>query len=114
MARVPDIVLEEMTAEQRRVYQEIGGARGGIVRGPFAIWLRNPEIADHAKRFGNAPRLGGKPCKCKRAGRLQILPDRSVSYPLCHILPVLRLGRSSPLSKMAEYLLDRKTAGGRG
>jgi hypothetical protein len=37
MARVPDIALEEMTAEQRRVYQEIGGARGGIVRGPFAI-----------------------------------------------------------------------------
>lgn len=60
MARVPDIALEEMTAEQRRVYQEIGGARGGIVRGPFAIWLRNPEIADHANQFGNALRLGGK------------------------------------------------------
>ncbi|MDP2603282.1 MAG: carboxymuconolactone decarboxylase family protein [Deltaproteobacteria bacterium] len=60
MARVPDIALEEMTAEQRRVYQEIGGARGGIVRGPFALWLRNPEIADPANRFGNALRLSGK------------------------------------------------------
>ena len=43
-----------------RVSQEIGGARGGVVRGPFAIWLRNPELADQANRFGNAFRLGGK------------------------------------------------------
>lgn len=60
MARVPDVAPEDMTAEQKRVYQEIGGARHGIVRGPFAIWLRNPEIADRANRFGNALRLGGK------------------------------------------------------
>jgi 4-carboxymuconolactone decarboxylase len=52
MARVPDVSLEEMTAEQRRVYQEIGGARGGVVRGPFAIWLRNPQLADQANQFG--------------------------------------------------------------
>jgi 4-carboxymuconolactone decarboxylase len=60
MARVPDVASEEMTAEQRRVYQEIGGARGGVVRGPFAIWLRNPELADRANQFGNAFRLSGK------------------------------------------------------
>src|SRR3954453_16574182 len=60
MARVPDIAAEQMTAEQRRVYNEIGGARGGIVAGPFAIWLRNPEIADRANQFGNVFRVGGK------------------------------------------------------
>jgi len=60
MARVPDVAPEEMTAEQKRVYQEIGGARGGIVRGPFAIWLRNPALADPANRFGNSLRLSGK------------------------------------------------------
>jgi 4-carboxymuconolactone decarboxylase len=60
MARVADVALEEMTAEQRRVYQEIGGARGGVVRGPFAIWLRNPQLADQANQFGNAFRLSGK------------------------------------------------------
>ena len=60
MARVPDIAPEEMTLEQRRVYNEIGGARGGVVRGPFAIWLRNPEIADRANQFGNVFRVGGK------------------------------------------------------
>ena len=60
MARVPDVAPEEMTAEQRRVSQEIGGARGGVVRGPFAIWLRNPELAGQANQFGNAFRLSGK------------------------------------------------------
>ena len=60
MARVPDVAPEDMTVAQKRVYEEIGGAREGLVRGPFAIWLRNPEIADHANRFGNALRLGGK------------------------------------------------------
>jgi 4-carboxymuconolactone decarboxylase len=49
-----------MMAEQKRVYQEIGGARGGLVRGPFVIWLRNPEIADLANQFGNSLRLRGK------------------------------------------------------
>ena len=60
MARVPDLGLEEMSAEQRRVHQEIGGARGGVVRGPFAIWLRNPQLADQANQFGNTFRLAGK------------------------------------------------------
>ena len=60
MARVPDVSPAEMTAEQKRVSQEIAGARGGVVRGPFAIWLRNPELADHANQFGNAFRLTGK------------------------------------------------------
>jgi 4-carboxymuconolactone decarboxylase len=60
MARVTDVSLEEMTEDQKRVYQEIGGARHGVVRGPFAIWLRNPELADRANQFGNAFRLTGK------------------------------------------------------
>jgi len=60
MARVPDVPIEVMTAEQRRVYQEIGGARGGVVRGPFAIWLRNPQLADRANQLGNAFRLNGR------------------------------------------------------
>jgi 4-carboxymuconolactone decarboxylase len=60
MARIPDLTDDEMSAEQRRIAAEIGGARGGVVRGPFAIWLRLPEIADRANQFGNALRVGGK------------------------------------------------------
>jgi 4-carboxymuconolactone decarboxylase len=30
-----------------------------VVRGPFAIWMRTPEIADKANQFGNALRVSG-------------------------------------------------------
>ena len=42
MARVPDVAPTEMTSEQKRVFQQIGGARGGVVRGPFAIGSEIP------------------------------------------------------------------------
>jgi 4-carboxymuconolactone decarboxylase len=60
MARVPDVPLDELTAEQKRIHDEIAGARSGSVRGPFALWIRNPALADAANQFGNALRLHGK------------------------------------------------------
>lgn len=60
MSRVPDIRLEDLTAEQKRIYDEIALSRGGVVRGPFPIWLRNPDLADPANQFGNALRVHGK------------------------------------------------------
>ena len=60
MSRVPDIKLEDLTTEQKRIYDEIAGPRGGVVRGPFPIWLRNPDLADRANQFGNALRVHGK------------------------------------------------------
>ncbi|MEO7404463.1 MAG: carboxymuconolactone decarboxylase family protein [Burkholderiales bacterium] len=60
MGRIADLAPEAMTPEQRRIANDIGAARGGVVRGPFAIWLRNPEIADRANQFGNALRIAGK------------------------------------------------------
>lgn len=35
---------DEMDADQKALAAEIGGSRGGVVGGPFAIWLRTPEI----------------------------------------------------------------------
>jgi 4-carboxymuconolactone decarboxylase len=58
MARVEDLKLESLTPEQRAIYDRIAGTRGGTVRGPFAIWLRNPKIADTADRFGTTLRNG--------------------------------------------------------
>jgi 4-carboxymuconolactone decarboxylase len=51
--RVPKITEAEMSAEQRRIAEIIGGARGGIVDGPFALWLRVPEIAERAQHFSD-------------------------------------------------------------
>lgn len=60
MARIPDIPFEQLTDAQRRVYQEIAAPRRGNVKGPFAVWIRTPELADKANQFGNALRLHGK------------------------------------------------------
>jgi len=60
MSRVPDLAPAEMTADQRRIHDEIAAKRHGHVRGPFAIWLRAPTIADRANQFGNAIRVAGK------------------------------------------------------
>jgi len=56
MSRVAELAIEEMSPEQRRIRDEIAGPRGGHARGPFAIWLRVPELADGANRLGNVLR----------------------------------------------------------
>lgn len=58
MARVPPLKPEEMTDEQRRLAAKIAGPRGGVVRGPFALWLRNPRLVDKADELGNLLREG--------------------------------------------------------
>ena len=58
MARVEDLKLESLTPEQKAIHDRIAGTRRGTVRGPFAIWLRNPKIADTADRFGTTLRNG--------------------------------------------------------
>ncbi len=60
MSRLPSLQVEHLTAEQKRIYHEIAGVRHGVVRGPFPIWLRIPELADRANQFGNALRISGK------------------------------------------------------
>jgi 4-carboxymuconolactone decarboxylase len=59
VSRVPDLDPQAMSAEQQRLYAEIKGPRGNV-GGPFALWIRLPQVADAANRFGNALRLDGK------------------------------------------------------
>jgi hypothetical protein len=40
MGRLPDLDENRLSAEQRKVYDEIKRVRGQV-RGPFAVWLRN-------------------------------------------------------------------------
>ena len=54
MARIDPIPMDQMTPEQRRLNDEIAGSRGGgPAKGPFALWLRTPELAEHANAFGS-------------------------------------------------------------
>jgi 4-carboxymuconolactone decarboxylase len=60
VARVETLDPQSLSTEQQRIFRDIAGARGGVVRGPFAIWLRNPALADAANRLGNVLRADGK------------------------------------------------------
>jgi 4-carboxymuconolactone decarboxylase len=59
MGRVAHLKPEELTPQQKKLYDDIAGARGRV-GGPFGIWLRQPDLVDPANRFGNALRLNGK------------------------------------------------------
>lgn len=57
MSRVPDLPFEDVSPEQQ-LYEEIRGSRGNV-GGPFALWIRLPNIAAPANSMGNALRLAG-------------------------------------------------------
>jgi 4-carboxymuconolactone decarboxylase len=59
VTRIEPLDPDTLTADQQRVAAEIAGARK-TVRGPFAIWLRNPTLAEHANKFGVALRDSSK------------------------------------------------------
>ena len=50
--RLPDLVPERLTPEQRRVYDNIlASPRGGVI-GPHRVWLLSPIMADRAQALG--------------------------------------------------------------
>ncbi len=58
MSRIPDLVLETLSPEQRRAYDAIvSGPRGRVV-GPLRVWLESPQLADHAQALGAFCRFG--------------------------------------------------------
>ena len=45
MGRLPELDERELTADQRKTYDEIKRVRGRV-SGPFAVWLRNAELGE--------------------------------------------------------------------
>jgi 4-carboxymuconolactone decarboxylase len=58
MPRLPDIVVEELSPEQRRVHDAILAGPRGIVEGPLRVWLNSPDLADRAQALGAFCRYG--------------------------------------------------------
>lgn len=56
--RIPDLNPDELSDRQKGLFDAIGGPRGGVVRGPFAIWLRHPDLVEKANELGNHLREG--------------------------------------------------------
>ncbi|NBT40827.1 MAG: carboxymuconolactone decarboxylase family protein [Alphaproteobacteria bacterium] len=52
MARLQTIENKYMTERQKQIHDEIVSGPRGQVRGPLAIWLYRPELADRAQSLG--------------------------------------------------------------
>jgi 4-carboxymuconolactone decarboxylase len=52
VTRTANLVPEEMTDEQRRIYEEIVASRGTWLNGPYAPMLHQPRLAEPAQKLG--------------------------------------------------------------
>ena len=52
MTRIPALLPENMTDHQRQVHDTITSGPRGAVRGPLAVWLNRPELANCAQLLG--------------------------------------------------------------
>jgi 4-carboxymuconolactone decarboxylase len=52
LPRMRTLALEQMDAQQRRIYDEIAAGPRGGVPGPLAVWIQSPGLADTAQRLG--------------------------------------------------------------
>ena len=59
MARLDPISLGELSPEQKTVHDKLAATRKGRVSGPFAVWLRIPNLAATADDFTRAMREQG-------------------------------------------------------
>jgi len=59
VARLDPLPMEQLTPEQKLLHAELGRTRKRV-SGPFAIWLRNPPLAEAANKVVLALREHGK------------------------------------------------------
>jgi 4-carboxymuconolactone decarboxylase len=57
MTRAPELNHDDMSDEQKRVYDEIASGPRGAVRGPLGVWLTRPGLADQAQNLGHYARF---------------------------------------------------------
>ena len=97
--RIPDLTPAEFTDRQKKLFDEIAGPRGGVVRGPFAIWLRHPELVEKANEFGSHLRMGTSvPRHLSELAILVTAHFWSASYEWCaHAEAAAKAGISSEI-----------------
>ena len=71
MSRLPQLQPDDMTEDQRKVHDSIASGPRGGVRGPLALWLHRPELADRAQQLGRYCRY--ETCLSPRLSELAIL-----------------------------------------
>lgn len=60
MQRVPELKVEDLSEQQKRIASALGATRGNRIatRGPWGILLRNPELCERAAQLGGMLRDG--------------------------------------------------------
>jgi 4-carboxymuconolactone decarboxylase len=58
MARLPDLKRENLDAESQGVWDRVTGSRGSV-RGPMALLMHNPPLADRVAELGARLRFAG-------------------------------------------------------
>lgn len=58
MTRIRELDPATLTVEQKTVYDAIASGPRGRVRGPLAVWLHRPKLADLAQALGEYCRYG--------------------------------------------------------
>lgn len=83
--RIPPLTPDEMTGRQRALHDEITASRSGqSLRGPFAVWLRNPDLAARANEFGGLLRHGTSvPVRLVELAVMVTARHWSAEYPWC-------------------------------
>ena len=99
MTRLPVPAPEEMTSEQRTVHDRIASGPRGGVRGPLALWLHRPELADKAQALGQYCRY--ETCLPPRLSELAILTTARIwdaGYEWqAHLPPARKAGLSEEI-----------------
>lgn len=52
MSRIPELPIESLSPEQRKVHDAIVAGPRGAIQGPLNIWLRSPKMAERAQELG--------------------------------------------------------------
>ena len=52
MSRLPELAYEDMTAEQKRLHDDIIAGPRGKIQGPLAAWLHSPALGSVAQKLG--------------------------------------------------------------
>ncbi len=90
-ARLPDLDSSTFSEKQAEVYKTIENGPRGRVAGPLRIWMRNPELAEHAQALGQYARFDS--CLPPRLSELAILVTArywSAQFEWVHHVPSAR------------------------
>jgi len=91
VTREPVLDVGSMSEEQRRVYDAIAAGPRGVVRGPLAVWLQSPGLAQRAQDLGAFCRYGSSlPPRLSELAILVTGAHWRAGYEWCVHAPIAR------------------------